>query len=357
MNKYLSVKIKVISFLLMIMVVFIHSNNIELSADNILKNGYSAFIQTFFCDGINLIAVPLFFAISGYLFFLNLEGTLKEFVAKFHRRFKSLVVPYFFWSISVLILFCCLQFIPYIKDLIGTKRIIDYSLGELLFKIFIEPIPLQLWFIRDLIALTIISPVIYWLIRYSRISLLLTLLLTWFLNFEFIVISNAGFLFFVFGAYLSITGSNLLTKDFSRWSWIYLGLWGGLILYRTILISDGLRNNFISIVLVKIIIITGILAVWSLYDKLFINKDLSGHRFYFICSFSFFLYAFHIPTLNMFKRGLFHFMEKSDFTSLTIYFAAPILTISIGLLLGYYLKLLNPKFYAIITGGRQNIIK
>src|SRR5665647_1106940 len=135
MNKYLSVKLKVVSFLLMIMVVFIHSINISdkiVSGNIILAKGYSSFIQTFISDGICLIAVPLFFVISGYLFFLNLEGTLDEFHTKYKKRLKTLLVPYLFWSIGVLLFFIVLQQIPQTISLFSNKLIRDYSSLELL---------------------------------------------------------------------------------------------------------------------------------------------------------------------------------------------------------------------------------
>lgn len=77
MNKSLSKKITIISFITMIMVVFLHANNlvINLKAGNIkINRGYNSFIQDFFTQGITRVAVPIFFIISGYLFFLNVEG-------------------------------------------------------------------------------------------------------------------------------------------------------------------------------------------------------------------------------------------------------------------------------------------
>ena len=62
-DRYLSNKIKNISFLLTILVVILHAYNI----DNTIS--IVSFIQTFISHGIATIAVPIFFMISGYLFF------------------------------------------------------------------------------------------------------------------------------------------------------------------------------------------------------------------------------------------------------------------------------------------------
>lgn len=72
MNKYLSDKLRIISLISIIMVVFLHSYNVtvKFSPGNMSFNdGYNVFIQNFFSQGITRIAVPIFFCISGYLFF------------------------------------------------------------------------------------------------------------------------------------------------------------------------------------------------------------------------------------------------------------------------------------------------
>jgi len=355
MNKHLSVKFKIISFVLMIMVVFIHSHNIGknlLAGNTVLKEGYSSFIQDFFSDGITLVAVPLFFIISGYLFFLGFNGTIKEFIYKYNKRLKTLVVPYLFWSIGVLLLFYVLQFLPEFKTFFGSKLIKDYSLNEFLIKIFITPIPLQLWFLRDLILLTLLSPVIYWLIRNIRILFLLILFFVWFFDLNYIVLESSSLLFFIFGASLSIKKSNILLIDFSKRYYIYAFLWLALVLSKSILLYQDYGHDLLFRVIDKSGILVGVLAVWSVYDFLFKNKDLSNHKFYEISSFSFFLYAFHIPILSVIRRGFFTIMGKGELASLFIYFAVPFVTISIGLFLGFRLRSYTPRFYGVITGNR-----
>lgn len=112
MNNYLKNKITTISFLLMIMVVNIHSYNLL----PIIPKGYNTFIQDLFSQGFSRIAVPLFFIISGYLFFLNIkEGLLIEFLLKYKSRFKSLVIPYLFWTVFSCLLYLFLQSIPFVS--------------------------------------------------------------------------------------------------------------------------------------------------------------------------------------------------------------------------------------------------
>jgi len=155
------------------MVVFIHSYNVtvKFSSGNMSFNdGYNVFIQNFFSQGITRIAVPIFFCISGYLFFLKFRGTINEFVLKYKKRAKSLLLPYLIWSIWGLVFYFGLQLFPQSKNFFTNDLIVNYSLKKILNTIFLNPIPYQLWFVRDLIVLVILTPIIYWLTKYFRVN-------------------------------------------------------------------------------------------------------------------------------------------------------------------------------------------
>ena len=355
MNKYLSVKLKVISFLLMIMVVFLHSYNVvtTLTTGNIeVSNGYSSFIQSFFSYGICTIAVPLFFIISGYLFFLNIQGKPNEFILKFRKRIKTLVLPYLFWSIFGLLFYFLLQILPQSKVFFTNKLISDFSISELFSTIFFNPLPYQLWFIRDLVVLVILSPMIYWLIRFLNYFIVIVLLLTWIMSFDFIVLSNESLLFFVVGSFLSIKKIDLIHLQYSSKAWIYILLWVVFVFSKTLLGFEGFQNILIIDIIGKTGILIGLWAVWTLFDFLYKNKDLTTSKFFTLVSFSFFLYVFHEPILTMIKKVLFVLVGGSEISSLLVYIFAPLLAISISIFIGYYLKKIIPAFYSILTGGR-----
>ena len=82
------------------MVVFHHANTLEVnfkSGSLTEENELTFFIQKFFSHGIFIITVPIFFIISGYLFFLKFEGSISGFTNQCRKRFRSLLVPYFLW--------------------------------------------------------------------------------------------------------------------------------------------------------------------------------------------------------------------------------------------------------------------
>ena len=103
MNKYLSSKIKVVSFISILMVVYLHCYNYKDSCLDITTTiteglNYGTFIEYFICNGFTRVCVPLFFIISGYLFFLRCDFSLSKYIYKVKSRFVSLVIPYFIWT-------------------------------------------------------------------------------------------------------------------------------------------------------------------------------------------------------------------------------------------------------------------
>jgi len=358
MNKYLSEKLRIISFISMIMIVFLHSYNltIKFSSGNIRFNsGYNIFIQNFFSQGITRVAVPIFFCISGYLFFLNMKGTINEFVVKYRRRAKSLLLPYLLWSVWGLVFYFVLQILPQSKNFFTSDLIVNYSFEKILERIFVDPIPYQLWFIRDLLVLVILSPVIYWLTKYFRALPIILFFIIWleFFKFSFVIVTNESVFFFCLGAYFAINKRDYLLKRLEQKYYLIFSIfWVFLVLLKTGLMYENFNQKILLLLLHKISIIMGSIGLWNIYDILMTKKTSPNKKILNLSSFSFFLYAFHEPLLTIIRKGLFYFMGAGEIISITIYFLAPTVTIIISILLGSFIKKKSPKFYNLITGGR-----
>lgn len=358
MNTYLSDKLKIVSLISMILVVFLHSYNINVSFNSgsiSFNSGYNLFIQNFLSQGLTRIAVPLFFMISGYLFFLKFNGTKNEFKIKFKKRIKSLLLPYLLWSIYGLIFFYLLQLIPYAKNFFVNNIISNYSFQRILETIFINPLPYQLWFIRDLFVMVIFSPIIYWLIRFLRLFPVLLLSVIWFVffDFSFYILSNEALLFFFIGSYFAINKNNFIFNIFdNKYYFLFFILWIVILFIKTQLIQMNLELDLIIGFLPKLSILIGIISLWTIYDIVMKGKTQPNKIILFLTSFSFFIYAFHEPTLILIKKGLFYILGSEEIIGLMIYFVAPIITIFISIFVAYFLKKYIPKFYYLITGGR-----
>ncbi|MDE6311847.1 MAG: acyltransferase [Muribaculaceae bacterium] len=138
---------------------------------------------------IGLIAVACFFMISGFLFFQNIpRWNFTRWQGKMQRRGRTLALPYILWNLLPFA-FCLLYgYLGYLRSglpdsIPGDMR--DANLYRILWdwarwggevkNIFGLPIynsgPYDgpLWFMRDLLVVTALSPLIYVLVRYLRV--------------------------------------------------------------------------------------------------------------------------------------------------------------------------------------------
>jgi hypothetical protein len=121
---------------------------------------------------------------------------------------------------------------------------------------------------------------------------------------------------------------------------------------KTFLSYIGFDKSNIILILQRSSIILGILAIWFVYDKLFKNKDVSNTKIYSLFQYTFFIYAFHEPMINIVKKILYFFMGTNEFNSFIIYLLAPSITLFFALMVAFSLKNISPGFYKIITGRR-----
>lgn len=358
MNQYLSEKLRIISLISIIMVVFLHSYNINtsFSSGSITFNyGYNFFVQNFFSQGIATIAVPIFFCISGYLFFLKFNGGVDEFILKYQKRAKSIVLPYLFWSIWSLFFFFILQLLPQSKNFFTNELVINYSLVKFLDSVFINPFAYQLWFLRDLIVLVLFSPVIFYLIKYFRIIpiVLFFIIYLGLLKVDFVIFTTASIFYFSIGAYFAIVKNNSLLKIRNhKYNWIFFVFWVCIVFLKTILFRYNVEPPVLLSWLYKINQLIGMIAVWSLYDIIMTNRTKPNRIMYSLSSFSFFIYAFHEPTQTLVKKAIFYIADQSEMIAMINYFLAPITTIMISIVVGKFIKQIAPKVYGFITGGR-----
>jgi len=152
------------------------------------------------------VCVPLFFVISGFLFFLNVpdKPDVKYFAGKYKKRFWSLLIPY--------IIANCVAFAVYFAAHRYAPQMISGFMGEdwknPIYVFWTGPINLSLWFIRELIVAVIISPLIYLIVRYTRlvgVVILGLLMIFWKLP--------APWFYFAAGAWFSICGGVVGIKD------------------------------------------------------------------------------------------------------------------------------------------------
>ncbi|MEL6945544.1 MAG: acyltransferase, partial [Bacteroidota bacterium] len=233
MNTYLSRKLRVVSFILIVMVVFLHAHNISGKGD--LLNYY---VQNFISTGITKISVALFFVISGYLFFFNIkEGKIQEFGSKIKSRSRTILLPYLLWSLWGILFFFLLQSLPFSKSFFNSDLLQKKSTPELLHTLFVKPLPYQLWFLRHLFVFALLSPILYFIAKHAKwilLSIIAILLLKILEIPENDFIHNRSLAYFCLGCYLGIHGQAWLKRNYTKFGIGATLIWLALVAWRII---------------------------------------------------------------------------------------------------------------------------
>ena len=354
----LSKTIMFLRFPLIVAVVFIHTNltDVIINGTLLVEEGQFPVYDVFrhiVTNELARIAVPLFFFISGFLFFYRSEFSLAVYGMKLKKRVRTLLVPYLFWNIVVLLLFFLTQ--SFLSSMTSGRNelISDYSLSDWL-NVFWNhregmPICYQFWFIRDLMVVILFSPVVYYLIRYSKMLGLIVLSVLWIFDIWFEVpgISITAFFFFSFGAWFSINKRNF-TADFRPL------LLPSIVLYVIFLIANTLLwynkvtgyefLHHIGIIFGMVAVIT-LIASGIASGKLAVNPFLAGS--------SFFVYAYHgMPIALVVKYWIKLLQPVSEVTMVTGYILIPIFMVCVGVGVYAVMRKYLPSFTGLITGGR-----
>lgn len=212
--------IAALRFPLAVLVVLIHANNSffrELAGED--GNGVIYFLSRV----LPTFAVPLFFAMSGYLFFLNLKQFgLAGYKEKLRRRTLTLLLPYVAWNLLAFALYALRDIAagqalqnPLSPNLLwGCKPL--GTLSENLFGWTLlpatAPVLEQLWFVRDLIVCVVLAPLIYIVLHRGRVAGLMCLALVYYARLwpNWCGVSFTGLWFFALGAWFSISGKDPL---------------------------------------------------------------------------------------------------------------------------------------------------
>lgn len=149
-------------------------------------------------------AVPMFFVISGYLFFLRQDDgfTWAQYKAKMLRKCKILLLPFFIWNILG-----ALSYPSRFIDATLTEKLLGFWSQRMEWGSWAGPWDGPLWFLRDLFVVMLFSPFIYWIIK--RIGIwFIVVMLVWlsFIDNESLCpgLSGTALLWFSLGSYLSI---------------------------------------------------------------------------------------------------------------------------------------------------------
>ncbi len=354
MDKEMSNKIRILSFYSIFMVVVCHAYNLTNLGIEIEK-GAIYYIEYLFALELSNIFIPMFFFISGYLFFANHDFSVFTFKRKIRNRFKTLVIPYILWCGLWFLIVYLIQFIPVLSHFFE-QPLHQMPTWKQAWLAFIDPINYTFWFIRELIFYVWVTPLIYLAIRYLKFYFLIFLGGLLFLEQPSLFYANNVYIFqflglfaFTCGAYTSISKTNIITNFKPYVYLLMIIVWSVLIFFNFYVRESYVETHWIAIICKRVTMFVGFATVWSMYDFLnrkfqFQNKPLYSYRF--------FIYAAHGVALTYFTKMYVNIIGENGLLLLFLFFVSPILATLACVGCAKILQKSTPKVYSLLTGSR-----
>lgn len=324
----------------------------------------NAFIDAF----VRGVSVPVYFFISGYVFFLNVDWGRQTYIRKLKNRVKTLFIPYIVW-ISLEIVLTVVTHLPLFSSLMsyaGTEIHLTLSTllscfwqyhGDLVsvssasFNEGIDvaspyPLVVPLWFLRDLMIVVLCAPFLYLLLKKFKYWTLFGLGVLYVVPMEhrFNLLVTA-FFFFSWGAYMSISRKDMLEafRPYFKWS-LFAYLVSGMVLLLWHV--DGIQRIFTVVKAFSALLLAYNLAAWLLQNSYCrVNT--------FLASASFFIYVSHALLCQRLRKVCFVIMHpQSDWGVIGTYVFCEVLLVILLLAAFYLMRQYTPSVLKVIAGRK-----
>lgn len=335
-------------------------------------------------------AVPLFFFISGYLFYFNMDNwKWSVWFNKLKRRSRSLTLPYLLWiTIALLIPLIYFGLAAILKDRPFIERVSNWvelhggmigfywndltkmTISENMLHISVAhtfPFLMPMWYVRDLMVLVLISPLIYFYVKQTKGIGVFLLFVGYFLEIDCGIpgLSFTGLFFFTMGGAFSVSKSsfsNIFAK-MNHWWFNFLAI----VLFVMCLLS-GAMDTVAGKVIMPIWTVCEIVVICNLI-KTICEKRQKLLQF-FVCNAdsTYFIFAFHgvvigyVSTLlmNVFSIKVNHMQIDCEWINghllqcVLSYLLTPVVTVFISVIMYRMICKIMPRMHWILTANRMN---
>ena len=367
-NELQSKTIDWLRFPLVVLVLFGHINPlVDMQSANLSL--YDIF-GTLISKTLGHLTISCFFMFSGYLFFVQVkEWSRTVYFTKMKKRLRTLLLPYVLFNvlaISVQILKMILKddgtLYPFLNDLSENwyrilwnyKWVEGYTvnmLGQPLQMCF-TPYLIPLWFMRELMVMVVISPIVYYLVKYTKVFGVVVLGLCYYTNIWIEIPGYSAqffltaFFFFSLGAFFSVNGKNMVVS-LRKYQivWFVISL-------ITMFLSVYFYGTDYKAYFLPIFILSGVISVINITSyfmergKLRVSKTLSKATF--------FIYLTHDISILYYTTLVFNKIIGTDSTMqlLAIYFVTPFVCAGVILCIYVAMQRFFPKLLGLCVGNR-----
>ena len=317
------------------------------------------------------IAVPVFFVISGFLFFRNMrQWSAPAYKKKLKSRVRSLMVPYLCWNVLAVLAIVAIKGAAFVVKGKPLSNILVYLqengwlhllwdnhvwaedrtnwLG--MYTPMTGPADLPLWFLRDLIVMVFLSPLCYFFLRRLRHYGLLLLALAYVSGIWPVVsgFNITAVFFYCTGAWFGMSGKNLVAEC-GRVRLLSYVLAVGLLL--PLVWFDG-RNTPEGNFVYPFYVIAGVCAAFNL--SAWVTGSGRGRVRPWLAHSTFFVYALHtLVVLRCCTAAVRLLLPwEHPLVLLLRYLVTPCLTVAVCVGIYLLLKRYTPRLLGVLTGNR-----
>lgn len=343
-------------FPLVVLVVFSHCVLIRenVPAEFVLSGDNVFLMVELLFRSFGSVAVPWFALISGYFFLSHNNFSVRDYRGAVLRRVRTLLIPYVLWNILFVIAIWSKNTIAgYVGFSAGVQPVEIAQLEHhSLLELIMLPINHPLWYIRELLYLTVLSPLVYLSVRYlGRGAVVLWALLHLFgmrWGVIYTLCSPIAF-YFAIGMYLSYYSVDVL-RLCHRLRWVGAV---GMVCYFVLVVF---YNDCRYVWLVRpFVIMSMLISLFNLYawlrSRWAFGFDLSLR----LSAATFFVYAVHaMIIINLIRGGLYTTpLGSNSWGHTAIFFLTGLLTTLVSLGIYYGFSRYLPRVTRVLCGGRS----
>ena len=362
LDETVSRKLRALSLLGIVMVVVGHAPSYRDPAAPSDRTLWFGFFERLFTDALPRVVVMMFFAIAGFLFCFGHNGTWVVHRRKFAARTRSLLGPYLLWSLLGLLLYLALQSLPVTAAWFenSSRKLTDKTIGELAMRLLFEPIPYQLWFLRDLWLMVLLSPLLLALLTRFGVVVIVVLAVPHLLDLGVSsplstrLLTGDAYFWFAFGAWFAVRRLPLVYDV--KWAPVWLAVLLAVASGRAWLLANAtwrVDTPFAEtpdLWWFKGVHLVGVPALWVIYDRWL--RWMERPFWLRISGYSFFVFAAHEPLMSMLRKPLMRWLGTGDAMHALQFGLTLFGTLAIVLGCGVLLRRFAPSVFLFVCGGR-----
>lgn len=328
-----------IQFICCAMIVILHSNNINSFSFNIsegIGNHIVGNIENIFTIA-GHSALPIFFFITGYLYFYECKWSIHTYKTKIISRIHSLVVPYLFWNTFTVGFYWCISRIPQIANKLN-HMYVPNEIG-VIFKAILVSSYTPLWYVRNIFILALLSIAIERILREKYLCWIMIIFL---IGINFFHPFNYYGIVYWLPIYLMGCACAYYRIGFPRlgkYKWVIRVGYGCIF---------GLNVAFCGLKFLYIYRIISPLVLINWLDEIYQKKKTN--RIYY--KFTFFVYCTHFLVISIFQKCMVMLLGNKWDITLLVYIITPLFCISLLCFIAAIIYNKCPKIWKFVNGGR-----